>query len=87
MGIMVSGNAVPTAASTLPTAPAPKFSLSPAISTAFVNRIAAPRIAASATNISIKSKNTSPGGVFCGAPRTAGCPGFYTPAKTVTLGP
>src|SRR5215211_6805713 len=45
-GIMVSGNAVPTAASTLPTAPAPRFSRSPVISTALVKRTAAPSIAA-----------------------------------------
>ena len=48
-GIMVSGRAVPTAASTLPTAPDPRFSRSPSISIALVNRKAAPSIAARAT--------------------------------------
>ena len=44
-GIMVSGSAVPTAASTLPTAPWPRFSLSPRISTALVNSAAATTMA------------------------------------------
>ncbi len=48
IGIMVSGSAVPTAASTLPTAPWPSFSLPPRISTAFVNSDAATRMTASA---------------------------------------
>ena len=45
IGIMVSGRAVPTAASTLPTAPCPQPNLSPSISMELVNREAAPRIA------------------------------------------
>src|SRR5919199_2311767 len=45
-GIMVSGRAVPTAASTLPTAPWLRFIRSPSISTALVNSAAAPSIAA-----------------------------------------
>src|SRR5687768_3105962 len=57
-GIMVSGNAVPTAASTLPTAPAPRFSRSPMISTALVKRIAAPSIAARDTTNSIIVKDS-----------------------------
>jgi hypothetical protein len=52
-GIMVSGRAVPTAASTLPTAPEPRFSRSPSISTALVNSAAAPRIATRETTSSI----------------------------------
>src|SRR3712207_8712008 len=39
--------------STLPTAPEPRFSRSPSISTALVNRIAAPRIATKETTSSI----------------------------------
>src|SRR5215212_2774345 len=57
-GIMVSGNAVPTAASTLPTAPAPRFNRSPMISTALVKRIAAPSIATRDRTNSIIVKGT-----------------------------
>src|SRR3712207_5697595 len=52
-GIMVSGRAVPTAASTLPTAPAPRFSRSPQISIALVNRAAATTIAAAESSNSM----------------------------------
>ena len=56
IGISVSGIAVPTAASRLPTAPWPIASRWPAHSTAFVNTIAPPRITAKLTS----SRRTAP---------------------------
>jgi hypothetical protein len=60
-GIMVSGNAVPTAASTLPTAPCPRLRRPPRISIALVKSAAATTIAPSA---SANSKYTDKGYVL-----------------------
>jgi hypothetical protein len=57
IGIMVSGRAVPTAASTLPTPPCCRPSRAPRISTALVNREAATRIAARASPNSTSVSN------------------------------
>jgi hypothetical protein len=61
MGIMVSGRAVPTAASTLPTAPSPRLRRPPRISTALVKIAAATTIA---SNASPNSRSTGNGNLF-----------------------
>ena len=51
IGITDSGSAVPTAASSAPTAPSPRFSRWPSHSTAFVKPIAPPTMRTNAASI------------------------------------
>src|SRR3712207_6631300 len=84
-GMEVSGRAVPTAASTLPTAPSPRFSRSPRISTVLTNKAAATTTATSDSTSSMAGIIECLSRGDCGSARPKQCSGFYPLAGPVTL--